>query len=163
MQLSFERMAACHGPAIAEIFNYYIANSFAAYFEQPMPPVFFHRLLQATEGYPALVVLTESGQMAGFGFLRPIHPASTLRRTAEATYFLSPDFTRQGIGTALLEQLVEQAKPMGIDSLVASISSKNAESITFHKKNGFCECGRFARAGRKNGEEFDIVWMQRHL
>ena len=163
MQYSFERMAIGHGPAVMDIFNHYVANSFAAYPENPMPPEFFHRLLQATEGYPALVALAESGQVAGFGFLRPVHPASTLRRTAEVTYFISPDFLTQGIGSALLASLVEQAAPLGIDSLVASISSKNPESLAFHKKSGFCECGRFHQAGRKNGEEFDIVWMQKRL
>lgn len=162
-QYSFDRMAACHGRAIIDIFNHYVANSFAAYPEKPVPAEYFDRLLQVTEGYPALVALAESGQVAGFGFLRPIHPASSLRRTAEVTYFISPAFTRQGIGSALLSRLVEQAQQMGIDSLVASISSKNLQSIAFHKKSGFCECGRFQRAGRKNGEDFDIVWMQKHL
>ncbi len=163
MQYSFERMAVGHGPAVIDIFNHYVANSFAAYPESPMPPEFFHRLLQATEGYPALVALAESGQVAGFGFLRSVHPASTLRRIAEVTYFISPSFTRQGIGSALVARLVEQAAPLGIDSLVASISSRNPESIAFHEKNGFHECGRFCRAGRKNGVDFDIVWMQKHL
>lgn len=60
-------------------------------------------------------------------------------------------------------RLVEQAAPLGIDSLVVSISSKNFESIAFHQKNGFRECGRFRQAGRKNGEDFDIVWMQKQL
>lgn len=163
MQYSFERMAACHGQAIVDIFNRYIVTSFAAYPENPMPPEFFERLLQATEGYPRLVALAESGQVIGFGFLRPIHLANTLRRTAEVTYFISPDFTRQGIGTALLSRLAQQASPLGIDSLVASISSKNPESIAFHNKNGFGECGRFRQAGRKNGVDFDIVWMQKRL
>mgnify|MGYP001099309595 CR=1 FL=1 len=60
-------------------------------------------------------------------------------------------------------RLIEEAVPMGIDSLVASISSKNEESIAFHRKNGFRECGRFEWAGRKNDQDFDIVWMQRRL
>jgi len=156
-------MAACHGRAVIDIFNHYIANGFAAYFEKPLPPKFFGRLQQAIGDYPALVALTASGQVAGFGFLRPFHPAGSLRRTAEVTYFISPAFTRQGIGTALLANLTAQAASLGIDSLMASVSSKNPESIAFHEKSGFHTCGRLQRAGRKNGEEFDIVWMQRHL
>ncbi|MHB9068679.1 MAG: GNAT family N-acetyltransferase, partial [Pirellulaceae bacterium] len=89
--------------------------------------------------------------------------ASTLSRTAEVTYFISPEFTKRGIGTALLKRLSDEAILRGIDLLVASISSKNEESIAFHRKNGFRECGRFERAGRKNEQDFDIVWMQRRL
>jgi L-amino acid N-acyltransferase YncA/mannose-6-phosphate isomerase-like protein (cupin superfamily) len=160
---TLEPMAESHGREIIDIFNHYVRQSFAAYPDQPVPYEFFGRFQQMTQGYPAYVAKVASGQVAGFGFLRPFHLASTLRRTAEATYFLSPQFTKQGIGTALLNRLVEEALPRGIDSIVASISSKNEESIAFHRKNGFRECGRLERAGRKHDQDFDIVWMQRQL
>jgi L-amino acid N-acyltransferase YncA len=50
-----------------------------------------------------------------------------------------------------------------VDTILASISSRNDGSIRFHKKNGFRECGRFRRVGRKFGQDFDIVWMQLRL
>jgi L-amino acid N-acyltransferase YncA/mannose-6-phosphate isomerase-like protein (cupin superfamily) len=160
---TLEPMAECHGRAVIDIFNHFITQSFAAYPDQPVPYEFFGRFQQMTLGYPAYVAKVESGQVAGFGFLRPFHLASTLRRTAEVTCFLSPEHTKRGIGTALLNRLIEDAVPRGIDSLVASISSKNEESIAFHRKSGFRECGRFERAGRKSDQDFDIVWMQRRL
>lgn len=156
-----EPMSDSHGRAVIDIYNHFITHGMAAYPDQPVPHEFFGRFQQMTQGYPSYVAVTSAGQVIGFGFLRPLHPASTLRRTAEVTYFLSREFTRQGIGTALLNRLVEEAASRGIDSLVASISSQNEQSISFHRKNGFQECGRFARAGRKNGQDFDIVWMQR--
>ncbi len=52
---------------------------------------------------------------------------------------------------------------MGIDSLLVNISSRNRESLGFHLKNGFRECGRFLKVGRKFGEDFDAVWMQKQL
>jgi len=48
-----------------------------------------------------------------------------------------------------------------IKTLLASISSRNKESIAFHKKHGFIECGRFKDIGRKRGKPFDVVWMQK--
>ena len=160
---SLDPMTECHGQAVIDIFNHFVQHSFAAYPDQPVPYEYFGRFQQMTQGYPAFVATADSGLVVGFGFLRPIHPASTLRRTAEVTYFILPDYTRRGIGTALLNRLIEEAVPLGIDSLVASISSKNEESIAFHRKNGFRECGRFERAGRKRDQDFDIVWMQRPL
>lgn len=158
-----EPMTNCHGPAVIDIFNHFVTHSFAAYPDQPVPHEFFGRFQQMTQGYPAFVATVDLGQVVGFGFLRPFHPASTLSRTAEVTYFISPEFTKRGIGTALLKRLSDEAILRGIDLLVASISSKNEESIAFHRKNGFRECGRFERAGRKNDQDFDIVWMQRRL
>lgn len=156
-------MSECHGQAVIDIFNHFVQHGFSAYPDQPVPHEYFGRLRQMTQGYPAFVATADSGLVVGFGFLRPFHPASTLRRTAEVTYFIAPDYTRRGIGTALLNRLIEEAVAIGIDSLVASISSKNQESIAFHRRSGFRECGRFERAGRKADQDFDIVWMQRQL
>ena len=50
-----------------------------------------------------------------------------------------------------------------ITNILANISSLNTDSISFHRKNGFTECGRFRKVGRKKGREFDTVWMQKML
>jgi len=163
MDYAIQPMAESHGPAVIDIFNHFIATSMAAYPEGPVPHEFFSRFLQMMQGYPALVVTVSSGQVVGFGFLRPFHPASTLRRTAEVTYFILPEFTRLGIGTALLQRLIEQARPMGVENLVANVSSQNEPSIAFHRKNGFHVCGCIERAGRKHDQDFDVMWMQRPI
>ncbi len=162
-EFTLEPMAEDHDRAVIDIFNHFVTNTFAAYPDEPVPYEFFGRFQQMIQGYPAYIVTVDSGQIVGFGFLQSFHPANTFQRTAKVTYFISPKFTKLGIGTALLSRLVEEAISRGIDSIVASISSKNEESIAFHRKNGFRECGRLERAGRKNGQDFDIVWMQRRL
>jgi phosphinothricin acetyltransferase len=112
-----------------------------------------------TRGYPAIVAKAAAGKVAGFAFLRPYHFAETFKRTAEITYFLLPEHTRLGLGTAFLEELVKAARAMGIDSILASVSSLNQASLNFHLRHGFKECGRFPRVGRKFGEDFDVVYM----
>lgn len=52
---------------------------------------------------------------------------------------------------------------MRVSSILAGISSRNDGSIAFHGSLGFRECGRFLAIGRKWGESFDVVWMQRML
>jgi len=60
-------------------------------------------------------------------------------------------------------RLIDEAKGRGITSILAGISSRNDGSIAFHRRLGFRECGRFKAIGRKWGEDFDVVWMQRTL
>lgn len=163
MDYSLEPMSAAHREAVIDIFNHFIRHSHAAFLADPVDYAFFDWFLKISRGYPALVVRDAAGQVVGFSFLRPHHTADTLRRAAEVTYFILPDHTRQGLGTAILELFVEQAGPLGIDTLLAAISSKNQESLKFHQKNGFREVGRFARIGRKFGEDFDVVWLQKRL
>jgi L-amino acid N-acyltransferase YncA len=67
------------------------------------------------------------------------------------------------LGKILLNYLVEEGQKHKIDTFLACISSLNEQSIRFHLKNGFVECGRFIMAGKKLGRDFDMVWMQKFL
>ena len=134
---------------VIDIFNYYIENGFAAYPEERMPCEFFDHLLQMIQGYPAFTVRAtdKDDLIVGFGFMRAHHPLKTFRRAAETTYFILPEYTRKGIGKSIIKHFIEEAPKLGIDSLLANISSLNEQSLSFHKKMDFEECGRFRRIG----------------
>jgi L-amino acid N-acyltransferase YncA len=158
-----EPLAEAHGASVLRILNHYVTHGFASYFEDPLADAFFDRLRALADGYPAVVAATDAGEVIGFGLLHPWHPAPTLRRTAEIAYFLHPDHCRRGIGSMILDHCFEAARGMGVDNVLASISSRNGESLAFHRKHGFAEVGRFRAVGRKRGVDFDVVWMQRRV
>jgi len=151
------------GNDIIDIFNHYVESSFAAYPESKVPVEFFDLLLHMAEGYPFLVAKDGYGELLGFGLLRPHNPFPAFSRAAEITYFLAPECTGKGIGRQMLNHLLVGAREKGIKTILANISSLNSASLAFHKKNGFQECGRFIGIGRKWGQDFDVVWMQRML
>jgi L-amino acid N-acyltransferase YncA len=163
MPYIFEEMSASHRQAVIDIFNYFIKETHAAFLDEAVAYSFFDQFLKMAHGYPALVVKAGPGPMVGFGFLRPHYIADSLQRAAQVTYFILPSYTRQGLGTALLDFFVREARKMGLDSLLACISSRNRQSLRFHLGNGFRECARFLKVGRKFGEDFDAVWMQKQL
>ncbi len=147
---------------VLDIFNHYIATSFAAFPEERVGDEFFERLLTLCQGYPALVIRAEGGTV-GFALLRAYHSAGTFRRTAEITYFLLPQHTGRGAGSRALELLSEKARKMGIENLVATVSSHNEQSLRFHERAGFQCCGRLRSVGRKFGQDFDVVLFQKRL
>jgi len=151
------------GEAVINIFNYYVENSFAAYPEDPVPPQFFDFFMNMSSGYPFLVAKDGEGNVLGFALLRPHSPMPVFSRTAEITCFIAPQHTGKGMGKAMQERLLHEAKEMGISSILAGISSLNSASLAFHKKRGFQECGRFQKIGRKWGQDFDVVWMQKMI
>lgn len=163
MDYVIEPMNQDHRTGVIDIFNHYIENGFAAYSDKPLAYEYFDRYVEMTRGYPAYVARNEVGEVVGFAFLRPYHPAPTLKRTAEIAYFIHPAHTRRGLGRTLLERLVVEARDLDVDNILACISSRNGESLAFHRRHGFAECGRLKAAGKKFGEDFDIVWMQRSL
>lgn len=149
--------------SIMDIFNHYVENSFAAYPEIKLPYDAFDMFLQMSQDYPTATVRDKKGRVIGFGLLRSHNPMPTFAKTAEITCFIHPDHTGKGIGTKLLSLLEEEGMKKGITNILANISSLNPRSIDFHKKNGFIECGRFKSVGRKKGQLFDTVWMQKAL
>ena len=149
--------------SIIDIFNHYVENSFAAYPEDKLPYQSFDMFLQLSNGFPTGTIKDQNGKVVGFGMLRKHNPMPTFSHTAEVTYFLHPDHTGKGLGKMLLGSLVRGAVEKGITCLLANISSLNPDSIKFHQKNGFIECGRFRKVGKKKGQEFDTVWMQKML
>jgi L-amino acid N-acyltransferase YncA len=155
-------LSECHCQGVIEIFNHYIAESYAAFPDKPVTETFFQRFLEMSKGYPAVAAMA-GDIVAGFSFLRPYHWAATFSSTAEITYFLRPEHTRRGLGTTILELLCKQAEPQGIKIIVASLSSRNLASLGFHLKNGFEICGVLKQAGEKFGQLFDVVLMQKHL
>jgi L-amino acid N-acyltransferase YncA len=147
------------GPVV-RIFNYYVQHSFGAYPEEPVPVSFYAFLREGAYAFP--VVEHEEG-VIGFAILKPFLPFSTFNSTGSVTYFIAPEYTRSGLGTLLLNTLLDAARGRGLHILVASISSRNPQSLNFHKKHGFRECGRLERIGMKFGERFDVIWMQRDV
>jgi L-amino acid N-acyltransferase YncA len=67
----------------------------------------------------------------------------------------------QGIGAALLSELVTESAKQGIWTLQARIFPENAASIRLHKQFGFRVVGTRERIGCMNGCWRDVVLMER--
>jgi L-amino acid N-acyltransferase YncA len=152
-----------HRRPVINIFNYYVENSFATYFEKSVSYDMFDRFRAAALNYPAYAVVTEEEEVVGFAFMRAYHTADSIRRTAVIGYFIHPDHTGKGLGTRILEKFEHEARERGIDNLLAHISSLNKRSIAFHLRHGFSQCGRFENVGHKRGRDFDDIWVQKRL
>jgi L-amino acid N-acyltransferase YncA len=149
--------------SIVRIFNHYVEHSFAAYPEQPLDERLFDFLKTIVYGNAFFVVVSRTDGIIGFGFLKKYHPYPAFNRTAEVGYFLLPEHTRRGAGGLLLKRLEQEARQLGVDNLLANISAQNPQSIAFHKKQGFRECGRFEKILTKFGQDLDVIWMQKRL
>jgi L-amino acid N-acyltransferase YncA len=147
---------------IAEIFNWYVQHSFAAYPVNGVEPGFFQAIFRERVHYP-LYILEKENDVIGFGMIRPYLPFPSFRRTAQISYFIRDGYTRKCLGTMLLDRLISEARTQGISILLANVSSHNEPSLKFHKKHGFIECGRLKGIGEKFNERFDVVWMRKEV
>jgi len=116
--------------------------------------------MKMSEGYPRIAIKSVAGELVGFALLRPYSPIPTFRQTAEISCFIKPGSKRNGLGSSALRYLVAEAGKIGIETILASVSSLNEPSINFHLKNGFLKCGTLSKVGKKMGRTFDVVWLQ---
>ncbi|MDH6313022.1 L-amino acid N-acyltransferase YncA [Parabacteroides sp. PFB2-10] len=160
MEYTIRDMQNTDASSVMSIYNYYTENDFAGFFDQALPIETFKRFQEMSRNYPALVACDENQEVIGFAFLHAYHPASTFQRTAEVSYFIHREHIGKGLGKLILDKLIIGATKIGVDNIIANISSQNAASLAFHKKHGFRECGRLPAIGNKFGQDFDVVYMQ---
>ncbi|RJX21568.1 MAG: N-acetyltransferase [Ammonifex sp.] len=163
MDFRIRKLSEGDRTAVVDIFNHFVEYSFAAYPAKKVGYGFFEYLKETARGDSFYVIESPEAQVIGFGLLRKYHGGSIFHRAAELAYFIMPAYGNRGLGTKLLTALLSDATKMGVETVLASISSLNAASLNFHRKNGFAECGRFKRVGKKNGRDFDVIWMQRFI
>jgi phosphinothricin acetyltransferase len=115
--------------------------------------------------HPVLVAV-EDGVVVGwasYGDFRDTARWPGYRFTAEHSVHVAQGHWGQGVGRALMLELVETARRSGKRVMVAGIDAGNTRSIDFHGRLGFVEVARMPGVGEKWGQRLDLVLMQHDL
>jgi phosphinothricin acetyltransferase len=150
--------------AITAIYNDVISNSDAIYRESAVPVSERIEWFEAKidNGYPVLVA-TESDQIVGYGVYGNFRFGEGYNHTVEHSVHVRSDQRGQGIGKAILGELISIATAESRHVMVAAIDSKNLGSISLHAKFGFVESARMPEVAKKNGTALTLVLMQKIL
>jgi phosphinothricin acetyltransferase len=161
LEVVFEDLALEHGEDVVRILNHYIRETTSAYREGEVGDDWFREFLNDGERYCGFAVKTGQGATIGFCTLEPYMPLTTFSETADTMYFIDPAHTGLGAGSKILDKMEEEARKRGISKLVVDISAENAQSIRFHEKHGFAQCGMLRDVGKKFGRTFSLVLMEK--
>ena len=148
--------------AIADIYGHHVLHGTASYDVEPPPPEFHLEKVRRirTSGWPFLVAELR-GEIVGYAYVTQFRDRAAYRFTGEDSIYVHPGKIGQGIGKALLGELVERSGKSGFRTLVAVIGGAEPASIALHQKCGFREVGRLEAVGFKSGKWLDSVYMQR--
>lgn len=153
-------------PDIREIYNHFVSNSVVT-FDEKRSSIRYWREKFATLtrlGLPFLVAVSPAGQVLGYALVQPWASKTAYRYTVEDSIYLGPGAGGKGLGSALLQALIEACEKIGLREIVAVISDSGAEaSIRLHERLGFVEVGRMGRVGFKFGRSLGTIYMQRSL
>ncbi len=150
---------------IREIYNYYVLNTLASLEEKPSTSEDMLELysMVLSKNLPFMVAKYE-GKVVGFCYAQPYRKRSAYRYTVEESIYVHKDYTRNGIATDLLIEVIKRCREVGFKQMVAVvISSENDQSIEFHESMGFVEIGRLTRIGFKFNQWVDTALFQKEL
>ena len=109
--------------------------------------------------YPYLVAET-GGRIAGYAYASAFRTRPAYRYTVEDSIYVDPDFQGQGVGRALLSQLIGECTSRGYRQMLAVIGGAHPASIALHQALGFEMAGQIRASGLKFGRWLDTAIMQ---
>jgi phosphinothricin acetyltransferase len=151
---------------ILEIVNEVVANTTAIYSDSPESPEQRAAWFAARRalGFPVLVAQGGEGEVLGFASFGEFRAGLRgFRGTVEHSVHVRTGCRCHGLGTALVEALVAEARRLGKHVMVAAVDAANAASIGLHEKLGFSRVALMPQVGCKFGRWLDLVLLQKQL
>ncbi len=111
----------------------------------------------------AVVAESDDGKILGFASLSRYRDRPAYSTTVENSVYVAPEAHRQGVGSALMAELIELASHHGYHSIMARIADAQEASINLHRSHGYELVGIERQIGRKFGRWLDVALMQRML
>ncbi len=147
-------MTADDAPAVLAIYADGIATGHATFEREAPPwPAFDARF----HGHPRLAA-DRAGDVVGWALLSPTSTREVYRGVAEVSVYVASSARGGGLGTRLLEALVEASEAAGFWTLQASLFAENAASLRTHRACGFRILGVRERVGRMRHGPWQGRW-----
>jgi L-amino acid N-acyltransferase YncA len=146
--------------AINDIYNHYVAMSTTTYALEPTSLADRERWLVGRQPIHPAIVAVRDGEVVGWGSLSSFRAWGGYRSSVENSVYVHPERHRQGIGSALLADLIARAKKLGLHAIIAGIDSEQTASLELHRKFGFFQVAHFREVGRKFDQWRDVLFLQ---
>jgi L-amino acid N-acyltransferase YncA len=146
--------------AINTIYNHFVLHSTCTYQTEPEPLSGRRTWFEAHGRHHPITVAERDGQIVGWGSLSRFHPRSAYSRTVEDSLYVRHDMHGQGIGRALLIDLIARAKALGHHTIIGLISADQAHSIRLHETMGFTRAAYLREVGFKFDRWLDVAFLQ---
>lgn len=110
------------------------------------------------------LVAEREEKIVGHAFLEPLHLKS-IRHVAQLSIGVHHGWQEKGIGTALMQQLVDWAKQSEkIEKIELNVRASNSRAIALYKKMGFVEEGRLKNRIKIDVDHYiDDILMALHV
>jgi L-amino acid N-acyltransferase YncA len=150
---------------VQRIYGDHVAHGLASFEESPpsVEEMLARFRTLKSRSFPYIVAEQEK-KICGYSYAGPYRTRSAYRFTIENSVYVDRACSGQGVGRALLTELIRECEKGPWRQMIAIIgNSGNSASIALHESLGFRMVGTLRQVGFKHDQWVDTVLMQRSL
>jgi L-amino acid N-acyltransferase YncA len=155
--LTIEPLRPEHWEAVARIYGEGIATGDAT-FETEVPS---WDAWDAAHLDGFRLVALRGGEVVGWAALSPVSERCVYAGVAEESVYVAADARGEGVGRALLEELIRRSEQDGLWTIQTGVFPENVASLRLHQRVGFRIVGLRERLGRHGDTWRDVVFLER--
>nr|WP_106779588.1 GNAT family N-acetyltransferase [Lysinibacillus timonensis] len=105
-------------------------------------------------------VAEENGQVYGWISVSQVSRREVYKGVGEISIYINSTVRGMGVGTLLMQKMIEESENVGFWTLESSIFAINESSIALHKKR-FRIVGTREKIAKRKGKWYDTIIMER--
>lgn len=148
--------------AINTIYNYYISQTAITFDLVPWQTVERERWFaqfDASSRYQAWVA-EQNNKLVGFAYNTAFNPKQAYLISSEITIYVAHDAGGQGIGSQLMQTLLNGMRQQGLRRAYSLITLPNPASLALHRRYGFQQVGQLSDVGEKFGKLHSVAMLE---
>ena len=149
--------------AITEIYNEAILTTTATFDTEPKNVSERFQWFQSHDNRHPIWVAELNGKVVGWISLSKWSERAAYNDTGETSFYVKSEYRGRGIGTALLQTMINEAQHLKYHTVIARIAGESEMSYHVHMKFNFVQVGILKEVGRKFGKFLDVHILQKML
>ena len=106
------------------------------------------------------LVYIDNDKILGWSALSPVSTRLTYNGVAEISIYVDTDNLGKGIGSMLMEKMIESSEQNNVWTLFSSVFPENTSTLKLHEKFGFRIIGRRDRIAQLDGIWRDTILLE---
>lgn len=146
--------------ALTEIYNYYIENTCVTFETEPLSREQMRRRIEEISAEGPYFVHESGGRADGYCYAHRLGQRAAYEGSMELSLYLAPSSTGKGIGSALMERMIEECRRSAYRALFCLVTDDNEASKALCSRFGFERVGCLKAAGMKFGRSLDLGYYE---
>ncbi|MEO2026002.1 MAG: GNAT family N-acetyltransferase [Fuerstiella sp.] len=145
---------------IAEIYNEAIGSTTATFDTEPQSEETRRHWLESHDDRHPVFVAEVNQRVVGWAALTKWSDRPAYDGTVESAFYVSEGDRGRGIGRALKERLISEARRLGFHTILSRAAQGSDASLHLNEAMGFRHIGTMKEVGLKFGQRLDVHMMQ---